>query len=253
MPFEERTALVTGSGRGIGRGIAMVLAERGAAVAVNDLHADRAESVVKEIADAGGRAVASVFDVTDYDAVRDALAQIERDLGPVDVLVNNAGIPEGRHTGPFIESSPPDWMPYMQLNIFGAMNCVHLALPGMCDRGWGRVIQISSAAAARGLAAHGGESLYAASKATMESLLRHVSVEVIRQGVTCNCVAPGVMDAAQAYADPDVIRAVVETAPIGRLGDSREIGDAVAWLASDGAGYVTGQVIHVNGGSYQGR
>ena len=249
----RRTALVTGAGRGVGQGIAEVLAQRGHAVAVNDLHPERAEAVAAEIVGAGGEAFPITFDVTDFAAVGRALGEITDQAGPVDILVNNAGIPEGRWTGPFVESTPEDWGPYMQLNVFGAMNCVRLALPGMCERGWGRVIQISSAAAARGLAAHGGESLYAASKATMESLLRHVSIEVIRKGVTCNCVAPGVMEAAKAYADPKVIQAVVDAQPIGRLGESREIGDAVAWLASEGAGFVTGQVIHVNGGSYQGR
>jgi 3-oxoacyl-[acyl-carrier protein] reductase len=169
------------------------------------------------------------------------------------VLVNNAGIPEDRWTGPFVESSPEEWVPYINLNIYGAMYCVHAVLRGMRERGWGRIVQISSASASRSLAAHGGESIYSATKASMEALLRHVAVEVAQRGVTCNCVAPGVMDAAQAYADPKVIEGVVQRVPMGRLGRSREIGDAVAWLASDAAAFVTGQVVHVNGGAFQGR
>ncbi|HTX07824.1 MAG TPA: SDR family NAD(P)-dependent oxidoreductase [Solirubrobacteraceae bacterium] len=253
MSLIQKTVLVTGAGRGIGKAIALLLAERGARVVVNDLHPDRARSVYEELHAAGGKGLALAFDVVDYEAVQDGITSIARALGPVDVLVNNAGIPEGRVTGPFRDSSPYDWKAFVDLNVYGAMNCVRLTLPGMCERGWGRVIQISSAAAARALAAHGGESVYAATKSAMEALLRHVSVEVARQGVTCNCVAPGVMDAALAYADRAVVDGVVERVPIGRLGESGEVAEAVAWLASDAAAFVTGQVIHVNGGAYQGR
>jgi 3-oxoacyl-[acyl-carrier protein] reductase len=253
VTLASRTALVTGAGRGIGEGIAAVLAERGTAVAVNDLHDDRARAAAEAITRGGGTAIPVAFDVRDPEALVTALGRIERELGPVDVLVNNAGIPEDRWTGPFAESSPQAWKPFVDLNVYGAMHCVRAVLPGMCVRSWGRIVQISSASASRSLPAGAGESVYAATKAAMESLLRHVAVEVARQGVTCNCVPPGVMDAAKAYADPKVIEAVVERVPMGRLGAAREIGDAVAWLASDEAGFVTGQVIHVNGGSYQGR
>jgi 3-oxoacyl-[acyl-carrier protein] reductase len=229
------------------------LADQGVSVAVNDLHDDRAQATVDAIVSAGGRARSFAFDVRDRSALMDALESIEGSLGPVDILVNNAGIPEGRWTGPFVESTPEAWAPYINLNIYGAMHCVHAVLPGMCARGWGRIVQISSASASRALAAHGGESVYSATKAAMEGLLRHVAVEVARQGVTCNAVAPGVMDAARAYAAPEVIEGVVRGVPMGRLGQSREIGDTVAWLASDAAAFVTGQVIHVNGGAFQGR
>jgi NAD(P)-dependent dehydrogenase (short-subunit alcohol dehydrogenase family) len=253
VSLEGKTALITGGGRGIGRAIALTLAERGSSVVVNDLHDDRAESVAAEIRAAGGTAAVAPFDVTDAAAVAGGLATAEAQAGPVDILVSNAGIPEGRWSGAFAESSPEDWAPYVELNVFGAMRCVRAVLPGMRERGWGRVIQISSAAAARSLAAHGGESVYAGTKAFMEGLLRHVAVEVAQSGVTCNCVAPGVMDAALAYADPEVVEGVAARVPMKRLGESGEVADAVAWLASDGARFVTGQVIHVNGGAYQGR
>jgi NAD(P)-dependent dehydrogenase (short-subunit alcohol dehydrogenase family) len=253
VSLSERTTLITGAGRGIGEGIATVLAERGARVAVNDLHPERAATVAHAIASRGGRALAVPFDVTDARAVHRGVAMVERELGAIDILVNNAGIPEGRWTGRFIDSSPEAWTPYIELNIYGAMRCVHTVISGMCERGWGRIIQISSASASRALAAHGGESIYSATKATMEALLRHVAVEVARDGVTCNAVAPGVMEAALANADPAVVEGVVAAVPAGRLGRAREIGEAVAWLASDGAGFVTGQVIHVNGGAFQGR
>ena len=253
LALTGRTALVTGAGRGIGEGIATVLSERGASVAVNDLHPERAQATVEKIAGGGGTALAVPFDVCDRDAVGRAVTRIARTLGPIDILVNNAGIPENRWTGPFAESTPDAWVPFIELNLYGAMYCVHAVLAGMCERGWGRVIQISSASASRSLPAGAGESVYAATKAAMESLLRQVAIEVARQGVTCNAVAPGVMEAALAYADPKVVQSVVDRVPLGRLGRSREIGETVAFLASDAAGFVTGQVIHVNGGAFQGR
>ena len=253
MPLEGKMALVTGGGRGIGQGVAEVLAEEGATVAVNDLHLERAAETVEKIVAAGGTAVALPFDVTDYEAVGENVARIEAERQPLDILVNNAGIPEGRYTGPFAESQPADWEVFVHLNVYGAMNCVRSVLPGMCERGWGRVVQLSSGSAARGLPTEAGESVYGASKAFMDGLLRHVALEVAREGVTFNAISPGVMEAARAYADPAVIDAVLARVPLGRLGKSREIGHAVAWLASEEGAFVTGQVIHLNGGAYQGR
>lgn len=253
MTATRRTALVTGAGRGIGRGIAEILCERGIVVAVNDLHEDRAREVAAELGATGGIACAVPFDVTDADAVRSGLAGVESELGPVDILVSNAGVPEQGWRGPFAESSPEDWEPYVALNVVAPMISIRAVLPGMLERGWGRVIQISSGSAARGLPAGVGSSVYGASKAFVDALLRHVALEVARDGVTLNAVAPGLISSAQENAPPDVIERVMANVPIGRFGEPREIGSAVAWLCSDLAGYVTGQVIHVNGGSYQGR
>jgi NAD(P)-dependent dehydrogenase (short-subunit alcohol dehydrogenase family) len=248
-----RTALVTGGGRGVGEGIAQVLAENGAAVAVNDLHEDRAAGVVEQLRAIGVEAMPAVFDITDYAAVERGVAEIEATLGPLDILVNNAGIPEGYWSGPFAESKRENWEPFVELNVYGQLNVVRVVLPGLVERGWGRIIQISSGAGARGLPAGVGESLYGSSKAFMDSFLRHVALEIARTGVTFNAVAPGLMTSAAVYASEETLAAVLANVPIGRLGEPREVGAAVAWLASEPAGYVTGQVIHVNGGSYQGR
>src|SRR4051812_39309021 len=155
LSLAGRTALVTGAGKGAGEGMALLLAEQGAAVVVNDLHADRAERVAAQIVASGGDAHPVAFDVTDFDAVPGAFAEAESALGPIDILVNNAGMPErstfktrGIHV-PFAESSRDEWEMWFDLNAYGSMQCARTALPGMCERGWGRVIQISTPMAAR--------------------------------------------------------------------------------------------------------
>ena len=131
-----------------------------------------------------GRAVPVCFDVTDYDAVQAGVAELEEALGPVDILVNNAGMPivDFDWDVPFLESRPEQWPAFVNLNLYGSMNCMHRVLPGMCERGWGRVVQLSSGAAARGLPLPAGHSLLGAGKAAIEGLLRHVSLEVATGG-----------------------------------------------------------------------
>jgi NAD(P)-dependent dehydrogenase (short-subunit alcohol dehydrogenase family) len=231
-----RVAVVTGAGQGVGAGIARGLAEAGARVVVNDLYADRAASVATSI---GPSAAVAAFDVTDHAAVATAFA----DIGSVDILVNNAGIPvDGFPQTPFAESDPSVWRRFVDLNLYGVMNCTHVALPGMCERGWGRVITISEAAR-QGLTI--GVSLYAASKAGAVGLMRHVAVEVAPLGVTVNTVSLGLIGNVQSeWAD-----AVARTVPRRRLGTPDDIGAAVIYLASDEADWVTGQVLPVNGGA----
>jgi NAD(P)-dependent dehydrogenase (short-subunit alcohol dehydrogenase family) len=251
MTLNGRVALVTGAGRSVGLGIARELAAAGAAVAVNDLHPDRARQAAADItALGGGPAIASPFDVTDYDAVLAAVAEVGERFGPVDILVNNAGIPEIGGAGRFADSKPESWMPYIQLNLLGSMYCIHAVLPAMIERGWGRVIQISSGASSVGLPI--GVSVYGASKAGIEGLLRHVAVEVGRSGVTANTLALGLMENV-AQTDDKRLARMLAGIPVGRLGRGDEVGAAAAWLASEQAAFVTGQVIHLNGGSTFGR
>lgn len=252
MSLAGRTALVTGAGKGAGEGMARLLAEQGAAVAVNDLHEERARAVATAIVRDGGRAHPVAFDVTRYDDVQAGIGETERSLGPVDILVNNAGMPEGerRHV-PFAQSTPDEWEVWLDLNAYGQMHCMRTVLPGMCERGWGRVIQISSGLASRGLP--NNESLLGMSKAAIEGLIRNVAIETARAGVTVNALALGLMGNAADHVDGEVVARTLDRVPIGRFLEVREAAAAVAFLASTEASFITGQVIHVNGGSFQGR
>ena len=158
--LDGKIALVTGAGQGVGAGIARMLAEQGVAVAVNDLVRERADRVAHEIAATGGRAHAEIFDVTDAKAVRAGVARVEAALGPIDVLVNNAGVPDGMKLERFRDTTLETWERYVDLNLYGVLHCTRAVIDGMCERRSGRVITISSAAGQIGLAI--GVSLYAA-------------------------------------------------------------------------------------------
>ena len=249
-----RVALVTGGGCGSGEGIVIALARHGATVLVGDLDAGRAQRVAGEVRAAGGGALPVVFDVTDYDAVRAAVREAESAApGPIEILVNNVGMPRERLQAPFMASTPEQWRPFIDINIYGSLYCIRTVLPGMCERGWGRIVQISSGAAARGLPLPAGYTALGAAKAGIEGAIRHIAIEVAASGVTVNTVSLGQMENAVAHAKPEVIAMVRAQTPVGRPGRPDEAGAAVAWLCSPEGAFVTGQVIHLNGGSYQGR
>ncbi|MEV8403793.1 SDR family NAD(P)-dependent oxidoreductase [Streptomyces niveus] len=245
----SRVALVTGAGRNVGQGIAVALAEAGYRVAVNDLDDQRAKQTVELISGSGGTAVSAPFDVTDPEAVASAVAQVHQELGPIDVVVNNAGIAEGGMAGPFLDSTPSDWHTHIGINMIGAANVLHAALPGMVERGWGRIIQISSGASSVGL--NIGVSFYGGSKAGIEGFLRHLSREVGPSGVTVNSLALGLMD--NVGTDIPTMKELLAGIPVGRLGKPSDVGGAVLWLCSEPGAWVTGQTIHINGGSVNGR
>jgi 3-oxoacyl-[acyl-carrier protein] reductase len=236
-----RTALVTGAGQNVGQGIAVALAGQGAHVAVNDLHEERARGVAAAIVAAGGRATPAPFDVTDPAAVARAVGTI----GPVDILVNNAGN-AGEHTmrvQPFREMTPQDWEGPLRVNVYGVMHCCHAVVNGMCDRGWGRIITISSGAGTRGV--NIGVAPYSAGKGAGIAFTRTLALEVARSGVTANTLALGLMG----LPDPTVTEALARSIPVGRTGTPDDVGAACVWLASNEAGWVTGQTIELNGGA----
>ncbi len=236
-----RTALVTGAGQNVGAGIADMLAGQGANVVVNDIDTDRAAAVAAGIVARGGRAVAAPFDVTDYAAVAEAVAA----LGAIDILVNNAGN-AGAHTmvpKPFRETTPEEWEGPLRVNVYGVLHCSHAVVGGMCDRGWGRIITISSGAGTRGVGI--GVAPYSAGKGAGISFTRTLALEVARAGVTANTLAIGLMG----MPDPKITAAIARSIPVGRTGEPADIAAACAWLASDESAWVTGQTIELNGGS----
>ncbi|MCW5748155.1 MAG: SDR family oxidoreductase [Alphaproteobacteria bacterium] len=235
-----RRALVTGSTDGIGKAIAEALAEAGAAVAVNYVsHAAAARQVVEAIGAAGGRAIACGADVSDTAAVNAMVRQIESELGPIDVLVNNAGIAIARGLDDLSEA---DFDRTIAVNLKSAFLCCQAVLPGMRARRWGRIVNITSGAA-RGSGIVGVH--YNASKAGMEGLTRGYSTRVVKDGVTVNAVAPSLIETDMIGANRAERAARV---PLGRLGTPEEV--AQATLMVIGNAYMTGQTIQVNGGMH---
>ncbi len=236
-----RTALVTGAGRNIGAGIALGLAGQGAHVVVNDYFYERARAVAAEIDRSGGLASPAGFDVTDLDAVLGAVGEI----GAVDILVNNAGLagPSGLRVEQFRDTDPADWRASVDVNLFGVMNCCHAVVDAMCERGWGRIITISSAAATDGV--HIGVAPYSAGKGGGLAFTRTLALEVARFGVTANTLALGLFERNNREVTESFARAI----PAGRTGRPEDVAAACVWLASEEAAWVTGQTIGINGGS----
>lgn len=239
-----RTALVTGAGQGVGVGIAVALASQGAKVAINDLHAERAAQTVEAIRSAGGAATIAAFDVCDAEASRVGVAKAESELGSLSILVNNAGVPPGMGVRQFRDTKPEDWRPYIELNTYGVMNCAHAVVKGMCERGHGRIITISSGAGTVGIPL--GISAYGAGKGGGIAFMRHLAMEVAREGVTANTIAIGMIDN---HADPSVTAHLAKTIPVGKLGRPDDIAALCVYLASDEAAWMTGQTLELNGGS----
>lgn len=245
MHIANRVALVTGGGQGVGAAIARRLAESGLTVAVNDLYAERAEQVSSEIRADGLRALAAPADITDRAAIDEMVTAVRAQAGPVDVLVNNAGIPAGGvRLTPFVDSDPADWETTTRINLFGVMHCCQAVIPSMIRRGWGRLITISSDSGRTGEARMAD---YAASKAAGASLMRSLAKELGREGITANALALGTIVSPE-LAGSEAMAKHARRYPVGRLGTPDDVAAAVTWLASDAAGWTTGQTIPINGG-----
>ncbi len=213
----------------------------GATVFVNDIVAARAAETVAQIIAAGGTASVAPFDVTDYGEVDAAIA----DIGTVDILVNNAGNggAEGMGLVQFRDSEPAGWTGAINVNLFGVLHCARAVVNGMCEREFGRVITISSGAGITGL--NIGVSPYAAGKGGAIAFMRHLASETARFGVTANSLALGMMQPANA----DATAALVKQIPVRRTGTPEDVGAACVYLASDEASWMTGQTLHLDGGS----
>lgn len=241
-------ALITGGGRGIGRAIALRLARTGTAVGVLDLDAATARSVANEILIGGGRALGVDSDVSDPVAVAAAAQAVEGALGPIDMLVNNAG---WERLSLFVESDPALWDRLIAINFKGVLNVTRAVLPGMVTRRRGRVVSISSDA---GRVGSTGEAVYSGCKAAIIGFSKALAREVARHGITVNTVCPGPTDT-QLLADvmagergAKILAGMERAIPLHRLAKPEDVAGAVAYLVSEEAAYVTGQVLSVSGG-----
>ncbi len=244
--LEGRVAVVTGAGQGIGRGVALRFAAEGAAVGVLEVVKDSCERTVADIRAAGGRAIALPYSVAVWAQVDEAMSRVERELGPIDVLTNIAGI-YGRHV-PIAQMPLDEWKRVLDVNITGTFLCSKRALRGMIERRWGRIVNTASGHALSGRATF---APYSSSKTAVIGFTKALALEVARSGVTVNAVMPGVTDTPMPREnDPTGSRLPIlaEQNPMGRIGKPEDLASAMAFLASDEAGYVTGQTIAVNGG-----
>lgn len=264
LGLSGKVALVTGAGLGIGRRIALTLAEEGATVAVNDLYEDRAAAVAAEIAAAGGKALAVAADVCDYQAVGQMLNGIAREAGPVDLLINNAGVPppaaDEAIGAMFVETAPEDWARRMNVVIYGVLNCTRLALPAMIESGGGRIVSVVSDA---GIVGEPGAAAYSLAKAGVIGFTKTIAKEVGRYRITANCVSPGATMVESGQQDrrgrlieqdrqAKSFERVLKAYPLGRghdrAGLPSDVADPVVFLCSERAVWVTGAVLRASGG-----
>jgi 3-oxoacyl-[acyl-carrier protein] reductase len=242
MPLAGRVALVTGAGSGIGEATARRFAAEGAVVVVNDVDVDRARAVAAAIQKDGGKASAVGANVTRRDEVERMVAGVVAEHGRLDILINNAGINRDAMSHKMTEEQ---WDQVLTVNLKGTFLCAQAALPRMRERGWGRVVNTSSVGSLGNI----GQANYAASKAGVIGLTKTLALEYAKYGVTVNCVAPGAVMTPMLAGVPDPIKEkITGQIPVGRIAAPAEIAAVHAFLASDDAGFITGQVLFVDGG-----
>lgn len=242
MSLENRVAIVTGSSRGLGKGIAQILAEQGASLVICDVDQEGGEKTTQELIDAGYKAIFIPGNIAKRDAVNQLFIQAEQRLGPVDILVNNAGI---NRDAMLHKLSEDNWDLVIDINLKGTFNCMQEAAIRMRERGYGRIINISSASWLGNI----GQSNYAASKAGVIGLTKTACRELAHKGVTVNAICPGFIETDMTRSIPEKVWDImVGKIPAGYAGDPRDVGHCVAFLASDEARYINGEVINVGGG-----
>ncbi len=245
MNFDGRAALVTGGSRGIGRATASFLAHGGARVALCARTPADAEAAAQALRDDGGEAIGIAADVADAGQAEAAVRACTEKFGRLDILVNNAGI---RQDGLILRMRDEDWGRVLAVNLTGAFHCIRAALRGMVRQRAGRIINVTSVVAIRGNA---GQANYVSAKAGLIGLTKAVALEVASRGITVNAVAPGFIETAMtAGLGTDVQQAYLAHIPAGRFGRPEEVAWVIGFLASEAAGYITGQVLHVNGGMW---
>ena len=248
--MSNRVALVTGGGQGIGRGISEVLGGQGFRVAIADLNVGTAQDTARAVTEAGGTAMAVPADITDTASVLAAVKTVAQELGPVEVAVNNAGWDDFMS---FVDTTEDFWDRILEVNFKGALRVTQAVVPGMMERGWGRVINIGSDAGRVGSSL---EAVYSGAKGGIIAFTKTLAREVAAKGITANTVCPGPTDtpALRSFAGNSgqdgekVIAAMTRAVPMRRLAQPSDVAAAVAFFASDATGYITGQTLSVSGG-----
>ena len=241
----NRVAFVTGSSRGIGRATALALCRAGFDIVVGSPELEKNEEVAEEVRACSGKAMTVNLDVTSLDSIKESFAAAQKEMGRIDVLVNNAGITRDALA---LRMKPNDWNLVLQINLTGAFHCTQQVLQPMMRERWGRIINIASVV---GEAGNPGQANYVASKAGLIGLTKSLAQELASRNITVNAVAPGFIETDMTAVLPqDVKDNMLGHIPLKRFGKPEDIASAVRFLASEDAGYITGHVIRVNGGMY---
>ena len=245
MSLTGKIAVVTGAAQGIGQAIATTLAQEGADVVVVDLNANRCHETVERVKQLGRKAIAVSVNVGDWDQVKRMVNHVLKEWERLDILVNNAGI---TRDGLLMRMKEEDWQAVLQVNVTGTFFCAKAVLPTMSRQRSGRIVNIASIVGAIGNA---GQANYAASKAAVIGLTKTVAREYASRNITINAVAPGFIDTAMTQElSADAKEALLNQIPLKRLGQPSDVADAVSFLCTEKAGYITGHVLHVNGGMH---
>lgn len=244
MNLEGQTALITGAGRGIGKTIALKLAECGADIVLADMNPQVSE-VLLEVESLGRKCLTFETDVTDFDAIDAMVKKIIEELGSIHILVNNAGITQDNL---FMRMKPEQWSKVIDVNLNGVFNVTKAVIRPMVKQRMGKIINISSVV---GFTGNPGQVNYSSTKSALVGFTKSLAREVGARGVTVNAVAPGFIDTAMTQAlNESQQELILQQIPLGRMGDPADIANAVAFLASEDASYITGTILHVNGGMY---
>ena len=244
MNFDGQTALITGAGRGIGKTIAVKLAESGLDIAIADMN-PVSDDVLREIEEYGTKCLAFQLDVTDVESVDSVVKKIIDETGGIHILVNNAGITQDNL---FMRMKPEQWSQVIDVNLNGVFHVTKAVIRTMVKQHSGRIINISSVV---GFSGNPGQVNYSSTKSGLIGFTKSLSREVGTRGITVNAVAPGFINTAMTQAlNESQQQAILNQIPLGRMGEAEDIANAVAFLASEEASYITGTVLHVNGGMY---
>ncbi|MEW6086906.1 MAG: 3-oxoacyl-[acyl-carrier-protein] reductase [bacterium] len=243
MGLKDRVSIVTGGGQGIGKAISLGLAKNGAKVVVVDISQENADNMLKEIEGLGGSASAYKMDVSNFTEVSDVTNKILDKYGKIDILVNNAGI---TRDGLLLKMKEEDWDRVLNINLKGVFNCTKAVIRPMLKERWGRIVNIASIV---GLIGNAGQANYSASKAGIIGFTKTVAREVASRNITVNAIAPGFIATEMTKVLPDNVKEnLMKQIPLGRLGQVEDVAQAILFLVSEKAGYITGEVIRVDGG-----